>query len=123
MNNKRFKLIGAAVLGLILIGVAAPSALTKPLRITLVASVLGQACSGGNDVNVTLSATLTPPKTGATYVWDFDNDGVFDTLPSTDPTVIHLYADEVPVTAKVGVMKGSTLKGTASVTFTTIRCP
>ena len=64
MNNKRFKLIGAAVLGLILVGVAAPSALTKPLRVTLTASVLDQQCQGGNGVNVTLSATLTPPKSG-----------------------------------------------------------
>lgn len=123
MNNKRIKLIGAAILGLILVGVAVPSALTNPLRIILTANVLDQQCQGGNGVNVTLSATLTPPKPGATYVWDFNNDGVFDTLPSTDPTVTHLYADEVRATAKVGVKKGNQLKGTASVTFDTIRCP
>ena len=123
MNNKQFKLIGAAVLGLILIGVAAPSALTQPLRVVLTASVMDQQCAGGNGVNVTLTATLSPPKPGATFVWDFDNDGVFDTQPSADPTVIHLYPDEVRVTATARVMKGNQVKGTDSVSFRTIRCP
>jgi hypothetical protein len=123
MNNKQFKLIGAAVLGLILIGIAAPSALTEPLRVVLTASVMDQQCSGGNGVNVTLTATLSPPKPGATFVWDFDNDGVFDTAPSADPTVIHLYPDEVAVTATVGVMQRNQVRGTDSVRFRTIRCP
>jgi PKD repeat protein len=123
MINKQFKLIGTAVLGLILTGVAVPSALTQPLRVVLTASVMDQQCAGGNGVNVTLTATLTPPKSGATFKWDFDNDGVFDTQPSTDPTVTHLYPDEVPVTATVAVMKGNRVKGTDSVRFRTIRCP
>ena len=38
MKNTRFKLIGAAVLGLILIGVAVPNALTQPLRVILTVS-------------------------------------------------------------------------------------
>ena len=122
IDNKRFKLIGAAVIGLILVGVAAPSALTKPLSPQLVASVVGQECTPTNDVNVTLTATLTPPKADAMYVWDFNNDGVFDTPPSIDPTVSHEYPDENTFTAVVGVMKGSQLKDTASVTFTTILC-
>lgn len=122
MNNKRFKFIGAAVLGLVLIGVAVPSALTQPLRVILTASVMDQQCAGGNGVNVTLTATLSPPKPGATYKWDFDNDGVFDTQPSSNPTVTHLYPDEVGVTATVAVMKGTQVKGTDSVTFSTIRC-
>lgn len=123
MNNKRFKFIGAAALSLILIGVAAPSALTQPLRVILTASVMDQQCAGGNGVSVTLTATLTPSKPGATYKWDFENDGVFDTLPSSDQTVTHVYPDEVPVTATVAVMKGNQVKGTDSETFTTIRCP
>jgi uncharacterized protein (DUF58 family) len=123
MSNKRFKFIGAAVLGLILVGVAVPSAFTQPLRVILTASVMDQQCAGGNDVNVTLTATLSPPKSGATYMWDFDNDGVFDTQPSSDPTVTHLYPDEVAVTATVAVMKGNKVKGTDSVSFSTVRCP
>ncbi len=106
MNNKRIKIIGTALLGLILVGLTAPNALTKPLRVVLTASVMDQQCAGGNGVNVTLTATLSPPKSGATYMWDFDNDGVFDTQPSSDPTVTHLYPDEVRVTATVAVMKG-----------------
>ena len=53
---------------------------------------------------MTLTATLSPPKPGATFKWDFDNDGVFDTQPSPDPTVTHLYPDEVAVSATVAVI-------------------
>ena len=90
---------------------------------TLTASVVNQACQGGDFVNVTLTATLQPPRQGVTYVWDFNNDGVFDTQPSTDPTVSNLYPDETTVTATVGVMKGGRLRGTDSVTFGTLNCP
>ena len=123
MKNKRIKVIGTAILGLILVGLTAPNALTKPLRVILTANVIDQQCAGGNGVNVTLSATLSPPKSGATYKWDFDNDGVFDTQPSSDPTVTHVYPDEVRVTATVAVMKGNQVKGTDSVDFSTLRCP
>lgn len=123
MNNKRIKVIGAAVLGLMLVGLTAPDALTQPLRVILTANVTDQQCAGGNGVNVTLTATLTPPKSGATFMWDFDNDGVFDTQPSSNPTVTHVYPDEVAVTATVAVMKGNRVKGTDSVSFSTVRCP
>ena len=123
MNNKRIKVIGTATWWLILVGLTAPNALTKPLRVILTANVIDQQCAGGNGVNVTLSATLSPPKSGATYKWDFDNDGVFDTQPSSDPTVTHVYPDEVRVTATVAVMKGNQVKGTDSVDFSTLRCP
>ncbi len=123
MKNKRTKVIGTAILGLILVGLTAPNALTRPLRVILTANVIDQQCAGGNGVNVTLSATLSPPKSGATYKWDFDNDGVFDTQPSSDPTVTHVYPDEVRVTATVAVMKGNQVKGTDSVDFSTLRCP
>ena len=123
MKNKRTKVIGTAILGLILVGLTAPNALTRPLRVILTANVIDQQCAGGNGVNVTLSATLSPPKSGATYKWDFDNDGVFDTQPSSDPTVTHVYPDEVRVTATVAVMKSNQVKGTDSVDFSTLRCP
>jgi|KBSMisStandDraft_5_1062788.scaffolds.fasta_scaffold06614_2 hypothetical protein len=123
MKNRRIKVIGTAILGLILVGLTAPNALTRPLRVILTANVIDQQCAGGNGVNVTLSATLSPPKSGATYKWDFDNDGVFDTQPSSDPTVTHVYPDEVRVTATVAVMKGNQVKGTDSVDFSTLRCP
>lgn len=122
LNNRRCKWVGTAVIGFILVGLAAPSAFTGPLAPQLVASVAGQECTPAMDVNVTLTATLTPPKADAMYVWDFDNDGVFDTPPSIDPTVSHEYADESTFTAVVAVMKGSQLKDTVSVTFTTVLC-
>ena len=121
MKNKRLKLIGAAALSLILVGMAVPNARTATTA-TLTASVVDQACQGGDGVNVTLTATLSPPKTGVTYVWDFNNDGIFDTSPSTDPTVVHLYLDEVNVTATVKVTKGRR-SATDSVSFVTLRCP
>jgi PKD repeat protein len=118
--KKQMKLLGAAVLGLTLLGIAAPTAHTATTA-TLTAMVTDQVCQGGDNVNVTLTATLSPPKTGVTYTWDFNNDGIFDTAPSTDPTVTHLYPDEANVTATVKVTKGRR-SATDSVTFATIRC-
>lgn len=121
MKNKKLKLAGIALLGLTLIGIAVPSALTAP-NATLTASVMDQACQGGDNVSVTLTATLSPPKSGVTYVWDFENDGIFDTAPNANPTVTHAYPDEVNVTARVRVMKGRR-SAEDTVTFRTLRCP
>ena len=123
MKNKQIKWIGAAVLSLILIGVAVPSAFTQPAATTLTASVVSQQCQGGDGANVTLTAVLSPPHSGVLYAWDFDNDGVFDTAPDANPTLTHFYPDEVVVTATVAVMKGVRTRGTDPVTFETIRCP
>ena len=120
MKTTQTKIIGA-LLGAVLIGIAVPTALTAPTAVTLTAMVADQACQGGNGVNVTLTATLSPPKTGVRYSWDFNNDGIFDTAPSSNPTVTHLYPDEVNVTAVVKVTKG-TKSATDPVTFQTIRC-
>lgn len=115
------KLIGAAVLALVLIGVTATSALSKTTA-TLSASVVNQQCMGGDNVNVTLTATLEPRKQGVLFEWDFNNDGIFDTAPSTNPTVTTVYTDEVRVTARVRASKGSR-SAEATVTFQTLRCP
>ncbi|MEO8439758.1 MAG: PKD domain-containing protein [Spartobacteria bacterium] len=120
MKNQTIKWLGAAALSLILMAVAAPNALT---RTTLTATVAGQQCQGGDGVSVTLTATLSPPRSGVTYAWDFNNDGVLDTSPSTDPTVSTVYPDEVQATATVSVMKNGRTKGSDSVTFQTLRCP
>ena len=119
MKKKTSKLLGA-LCGLVLIGIAAPSALTAP-NVTLTASVVDQECQGGDFVNVTLTATLEPPRSGVRYQWDFENDGVFDTEPSRNPTVSHLYLDEETVTARVRVTKG-TRSIEDTVTFGTLRC-
>jgi hypothetical protein len=121
-NNKWFKLIGAAVLGLMILGFAAPSGESATTTITLTAVVQDQQCQGGNLVNVTLTAILSPrhPQ-GVQFQWDFNNDGVFDTPLSPDPTVSHLYPDETNVTAVVRAVKGGR-RATDSVTFSTLRC-
>jgi len=121
MKNNRIIYIGATILGLGLIAVLAPNAVPATTA-TLTASVVDQVCQGGDGVNVTLTATLQPPKSGVRYVWDFENDGVFDTQPSTNPTVTHFYTDEVQRTARVRVMKGNK-SAEDTVTFQTLRCP
>jgi len=119
-RNTWFKLGGAALLGLVILGFAVPSGQTAP-TVTLTAVVQDQQCQGGDFVNVTLSATLNPPQQNVQYRWDFNNDGIFDTQPSPNPTVSHLYPDEVNVTAVVGVKKNNN-SARDSVTFSTLRC-
>jgi uncharacterized protein (DUF58 family) len=119
-NNRWFKLGGAALLGLVVLGFAVPSGQTAP-TVTLSAVVQDQQCQGGDFVNVTLSATLQPPQQNVRFQWDFNNDGVFDTPLSTNPTVNHLYPDEVNVTAVVKVVKGAR-SATDPITFSTLRC-
>src|SRR5215475_9339807 len=119
-NNKWFNLSGAALLGLLALAVAVPSGRTATTA-TLTAVVQDQQCQGGDFVNVTLTATLTPPAQRVRFQWDFNNDGVFNTLLSLDPTVTHLYPDEVNVTAVVKAVRGNR-SATDSVTFSTLRC-
>jgi hypothetical protein len=120
-NNKWFKLCGAAFLGLMILGLAVPSGQTAT-TVTLTAVVQDQQCQGGDAVNVTLSAIISPrhPQ-GVQYRWDFNNDGIFDTPFSPDPTVNHRYPDETNVTAVVLAVKGRR-HATDSVTFSTLRC-
>jgi hypothetical protein len=121
MKNKTwFKLGGATLLGLMILGFAVPSGQTAP-TVTLTAVVQDQQCQGGDFVNVTLTATLNPPAQRVRFQWDFNNDGVFDTPLSSNPTVTHLYPDEVNVTAVVKAVRGSR-SATDSVTFSTLRC-
>ena len=119
-NNIWFKLSGAALVGLMILGFAVPNAQTAT-TVTLTAVVQDQQCQGGDFVNVTLSATLNPPQQNVQFQWDFNNDGIFDTPLSPNPTVTHLYPDEVNVTAVVRVVKGRR-SATDPVTFSTLRC-
>ena len=114
-------LVGATVFGLLLTAIPVHTAKTATTAVTITASVQDQQCQGGDFVNVTLTATLNPPQRNVRYSWDFDNDGIFDTAPSRNPTVSHLYLDEVNATATVRVTKG-TRSGTDSVSFATLRC-
>jgi uncharacterized protein (DUF58 family) len=119
-NNKWLKLIGTAVLGLIILGFAVPIGQTAT-TVTLTAVVVSQQCQGGNSVNVTLTAMVDRHPHGVQYEWDFNNDGVFDTPLNPDPTVIHRYPDETNVTAVVRAVKGAR-HATDDVTFTTRAC-
>ena len=119
-NNIWFKLGGAALLGLMILGFAVPSGQTAPTA-TLTALVQDQQCQGGDNVNVTLTATINPQAPNVQFQWDFNNDGIFDTALSPNPTVSHLYPDEVNVTAVVKAVKGRR-SATDSVSFSTLRC-
>jgi len=113
--------LGIAGLGLLLVAAPVQYGLAAPAAPVLTASVENQQCQGGDNVNVTLTATLNPPKSGVKFSWDFNNDGIFDTAPNPNPTVTTQYPDEVNRTATVRVKKGSN-SATDSVTFATLRC-
>lgn len=124
MNNKTMKWLGAAALSLMLIGFMAPNGLAQTAAPpTLTASVVSQQCQGGNGVNVTLTAVLSPNRSGVLYAWDFNGDGVLDTVPDANPTVVTVYPDERVETATVAVIKNGRTKATDSITFQTLRCP
>jgi len=120
INTNWVVVLGIAVLSILMMAVPVRTALTAPTA-TVTASVQDQQCQGGDFVNVTLTATVTPPQRNVRYSWDFNNDGIFDTAPSTNPTVSHAYPDEENVTATVKVTKG-TRSATDSVSFATLRC-
>ena len=119
-NNIWFKMGGAALLGLMMLGFAMPSAQSASTA-TLTAVVQGQQCAGLFGVNVTLTATLNPPAQHVQFQWDFNNDGIFDTPLSPNPTVSHLYGGNAEATAVVRAVKGSR-SATDSVTFMTLSC-
>ena len=117
IRNRWLTWMGLAGLSLILSAVAAPGA----KALTVNAFVVKQSCVNGDVVAVTLSATVQPNQT-VKYRWDFNNDGVFDTTASSNPTVTHRYPDEKRVTARVRAVNANGVKAFDTVTFTTIRC-
>jgi uncharacterized protein (DUF58 family) len=76
-QNRWFKYIGMAAFALVLSAMAAPTA----QALTVNAFVVRQSCVNGDVVAVTLSATVQPNQR-VRYRWDFNNDGVFDTVAS-----------------------------------------
>ena len=116
-QNRWFKYIGAAALALMLSAIAAPAA----QALTVNAFVVRQSCLNGDFVQVTLSATVQPNQ-AVKYRWDFNNDGVFDTVASSNPTVMHRYPDERRITARVLAVKANGVRAVDTVTFTTRRC-
>ena len=114
-------MLGVAILSLLVIAAPVQPGFAAPAAPVLTASVENQQCQGGDNVNVTLTATLSPQRNNVRFSWDFNNDGIFDTAPNRNPTVTTQYPDEVNVTATVKVTKG-TNSATDSVTFATLRC-
>src|SRR5437763_17175277 len=95
-QNRWLKYIVIAFFALVLSAMAAPRA----QALTANAFVVRQTCVNGDVVQVTLSATVQPNQR-VRYRWDFNNDGIFDTGPSLNPTVTHNYRDERMLTARV----------------------
>lgn len=116
-QNPMLKWIGAAGLGLILCTMAAPGA----QALTANAFVVRQTCINRDVVAVTLSATVQPNQQ-VRYRWDFNNDGVFDTGFSSNPTVTHRYGDERRITARVVAVNARGIRAFDRVIFNTRRC-
>ena len=116
-QNTMLKWIGAAGLGLMLCTMVAPGA----QALTANAFVVRQACINGDIVAVTLSATVQPNQR-VRYRWDFNNDGVLDTVASFSPTVTHRYPDERRITARVVAVNANGVRAFDRVTFNTRRC-
>lgn len=111
------KWIGATGLALMLYIMATPGA----EALTANAFVVRQTCINGDVVAVTLSATVLPNQR-VRYRWDFNNDGVLDTVASFSPTVTHRYPDERRITARVVAVNANGVRAFDRVTFNTRRC-
>ena len=116
-QNRWFRWIGAAALGLILTAMAAPAA----QALTVTAFVVRQTCINSDFVRVTLSATVQPNQP-ARYRWDFTNNGSFDTPLSLNPTVTHVYHEERRITARVRMVNAQGMARVDTVTFITRSC-
>jgi len=117
MKNKRLNV----VLGVLVIAVIAAVPAAAAPQLTVTAFVQDQMCQGGDNVQVTLSATSDNPQTR--FAWDFTNNGSRDTAFSTNPTVMTTYPDEVQRTAKVFAKSIDGERASDTVTFQTLRCP
>jgi hypothetical protein len=99
--------------------VARPAA---PTSLTLAASVVSQTCQGGDFVKVTLTALAESSSQVLGYKWDFTNDGRLDTRVLSNPTIDHLYPDEINVTARVVAKNAEGDRASDTITFATLRC-
>ncbi len=116
-HNRMLKWIGAAGLGLILCTMVAPGA----QALTVNAFVVRQTCINSDVVAVTLSATVQPNQR-VRYRWDFNNDGVFETAFSFNPTVTIRRHEERKFTVRVVAVNANGVRAFDRVTFMTRRC-
>jgi hypothetical protein len=99
---------------------AAP-AVAAPTALQVKAQFVSAQCQGGDFANVKLTAQSRGGTGTVQYKWDFTNNGSFDSPASTNPTITHLYGDELTVTARVGARDSSGATAMSTVTFTTPR--
>ena len=112
-------LIGSALAGSI---VGAVPATAAPTALQVQARFVSAVCQGGDFANVKLTAASRGGSGTVQYRWDFTNNGSFDTAPSTNPAIQHLYGDELTVTARVGARDASGATAMDTITFSTPRC-
>ena len=109
----------AVISALLLSGAfAVPAA--QALEVT--AYVVHQTCRHRGETIVRLSARVSPTGQTVKYRWDFNNDGVWDTVASTDPLVTHTYPDDESRTARVRAVKANGVRAFDRVTFRTRLC-
>jgi hypothetical protein len=64
---------------------------------------------------------VDPPQT-ATFRWDWNNDGIYDTRGNTRTTVKHEFQDQATITVGVQATSATGEIATNTVTFNTRRC-
>jgi hypothetical protein len=93
---------------------------SAPLTVTAV--VENQVCLSKNFVQVTLTAMATSDTQPVGFRWDFNNDGRLDTQLTTDPSGVHIYADESVGTSKVQALNKAGERAQDSISFSTLKC-
>jgi PKD repeat protein len=93
---------------------------TAPLTVT--AMVENQVCLSKDFVQVTFTAMATSDTQPVGFRWDFNSDGKLDTQLTTDPSGVHVYADESVVTGKVLALNKAGQRAQDSISFSTLKC-
>ena len=116
-------LIGVGMAASIAVAAPAVAAPRVPQALTVTAVFTSATCQGGDFANVSLTAQAAGGTGAVRYKWDFTNNGSFDTRALSNPSVQHLYGDELTITARVGARDATGAKAMDTVTFSTPRCP
>ena len=121
----RMRYLAVGLTAAVALGVLAAAAFAAPSdgqTLNITAIVVNQQCQGGDFVNVTLSGTGNSSSTPM-FAWDYTSDGTIDTGALARPRVMHLYPDEVTVTATLFARNQEGDRDRDSVTFGTLNCP
>ena len=93
-----------------------------PEAINVTAILIEEQCLGGDFVNVTLSGMGNSSSPTQEFAWDFENDGTIDTGVLSNPRVVHLYPDEVNVTAELFARNDEGQVDSDTIRFGTLNC-